>query len=206
MRHFNMAYISEPNWLGKHDINTSLFRVSKQISREALDFFYGENMFMFDLFNDTSEYFVKSLSKNNLPRIKRFKLRFQSGPWHLDIFNSEIWTPFLGQLKTLQVQWLAYEPKVPEEESEEESEELPEEEAWLRFIARIMRFIAERIPPGKCVELNNHSTVQVMKVMQETFTSCVVKERDYEWVTSEEEEQFDWDRSEDESEVEAWDG
>lgn len=65
----------------------------------------------------------------------------------------------------------------------------------------LMDFIAERIPLGMCVELDNDSTPKAMEVMQKKFPSFVIKEqKPYEYVISEEEDSED-DSEEEESQA-----
>lgn len=107
--------------------------------------------------------------------------------------DSVIRTPFWGQPKTLRVFFRDSEPV-----------DLPEGSMagkWLGWINMLMDFIAERIPLGMCVELDNDSTPKAMEVMQKKFPSFVIKEqKPYEYVISEEEDSED-DSEEEESQA-----
>lgn len=109
---------------------------------------------MFDISCDTSEYFANTLPKHNRQRIRHFRFVFRAvsgDEWERDtVPDSEIWTPVLGQLKTLRVFFRDSEPV-----------DFPEgsmAEKWLGWINMLMEFIAERIPPSMCVELDDDST------------------------------------------------
>lgn len=85
-----MVYITEPKWyrVWKYDFNISLSRVSKQIPPEALDNFYSEDLFVFDISCDTSEYFTETPLEYNRQRIRHLG-------WHFEAFlvMSESATP-----------------------------------------------------------------------------------------------------------------
>lgn len=167
---------------------SSVRRVSKGVSEEALDVLYGENLSETSLASGSG--LTNRFTARNLQRIRHFRLFISSGfsclslgegAWQIP--DSKIWSPFLQCLNHLDISipkmsqmrpgrytvHLGYEP------------EGPMGKKWLAWIEVIMQFIAERVSSNTRVKLctgENYlgSSKKAMKSMKKHFPRHAIVE------------------------------
>ena len=138
---------------GIEDRVKSLVLVSKQISNEAVEILYGENIFSYPLNGDSGYSLQKNFSPENIQRIRKLRIIVQdAGCQYPDrVPDYELWSPILARLTKLQI--VAKQPLeqrgyygAPSLESEVKK--------WVNWFGPMLSYIAGKISNNLCVEMD----------------------------------------------------
>ncbi|KAE9979731.1 hypothetical protein EG327_006915 [Venturia inaequalis] len=182
----------------KNDDIKSLLLLSKDISEEAIQVLYGENMFEWDFhrslgFTGYLRNFLFDFPVENQQRIRRlrFVVNHRSVIHPLYSADKIFWSPILARLTTLELVLLG--PLNGSEEEEEEEDEEEEywsynrpprpwvgrtrfadyngilKEEWFQWLTPWLQYIAKTVPPGLKVSVDDGGSIDTGHVVQECF-------------------------------------
>jgi len=158
MRHINR----KDGWVNE-EINTAVLLVSRQVSEEALDALYGENVFEIVL-HARSDILIE-IAPANRQRIRRLQLAvrpfgiFYGLPLDPD---SQIWPRILANLTKLSI--VAQQPRksqFPDTSLEQEVNK------WLTWLKPILEYVNQSVSSGIVVEVDHNDCKETSELIKE---------------------------------------
>ena len=166
----NMAFVFDD--LTTSDITKSLLLVSKAISSEALDVFYGKNIFEIRLYDETGWQLIKYLTEENLRRIRKVQLVMTAfGALRHTTVDWTSWMPILTNLTRLTIvaqqplnYWSYDNPKLWEDSMEKCSME-----SWTAWLEMLLANIGGQLPASCMVEVDHDHAKETNTLIEQYF-------------------------------------
>lgn len=165
---------------GTKDKIKNLLLVSKQVSEEALDVFYGNNTFEVDFNRKGCLLFCQKLTEENRRRIRRLQVLLQ--PHAYGIADAIVgFSPILSQLAKLSI--IAQQPapfghhqfwvNIPfDSESDEEEVEVVGTQAramrqWIKWLNTMMEWMVPQLPSDVRIEVDDNGLKETGEVLEQ---------------------------------------
>ncbi|KAH6678669.1 hypothetical protein B0J14DRAFT_583236 [Halenospora varia] len=148
--------------------NNSIFLLSKQISNEALDVLYGDNIFKLSLNWDAEGYLKKKFTEANRRRMRHMLITALSSGCIYNPGNpdEELWSIFLPALKELRI--IAETPL----QAREDYYALTLEEQmndWIDFITPYLQCFGQHLSSKTTVEVDDDGSAETKKIFLECW-------------------------------------
>lgn len=146
--------------------NTAVLLVSRQLSEEALDVLYGENVFKVVLHGGRPN-ILSQFAPANRQRIRRLQLVLRpmgvsyGSPLNLD---SQIWPPILANLAKLCI--VAQQPLEPRHYYNAPSLEQDMDE-WLTWLKPVLEYVNQYVSSGTVVEVDDDDREETSELVKE---------------------------------------
>ena len=143
--------------------NTSILRVSREISNEALDVLYGRSHFIIAIHEGTGAQLEK-LGVTNLQRIRSLRLiaQFQAGfPSRLN-FEPMLWAPLLSNLRNLCL--VVQQPL--KQRTHFGSPSLEQDICqWASWLDPVLQYLAANVPESTQIELDGGNKAETQELV-----------------------------------------
>ncbi|KFZ15581.1 hypothetical protein V501_02645 [Pseudogymnoascus sp. VKM F-4519 (FW-2642)] len=155
------------NYWNPNKNKNSIFLVSKQISDEALDVLYGENVFMMHLHGEGEIYFKKNFSEANIQRMRYLLLTAEPRgvsytPGRMP--DNALWCSVLPQLKMLRI--VAEQPLEAGHYYNAPTLE-QDMDCWLNWIRLFLQCFRRHLSKHTTVEIDGDGRVETMALIKE---------------------------------------
>lgn len=155
--------------------DTAIFLVSRQTSAEALDIFYGENVFLVTLHGGEENVFHR-LSERCMHRIRRLQLVTRQLPHPYGKksalkLDDETWPLILANLRELRLvlddSWTDYYRR------DGRFEKMIDE--WARWLKPVFEYIDKHVREGLVIQINDNGEVGTSELAERCFTRAVYR-------------------------------
>lgn len=152
---------------------TSIFRISKQMSEEALDVLYGSNEFKLYLNGGGEAYFKWKISKTNRGRILSLEVVAQAEGRTFkprQVPDYALWSSILPQLRTLRI--VAAQPSFASyfyQPSQKEPNIKGEIKTWMRWLPPYLECFGRYVSMDTAVEVDINGMARTEQIVRASF-------------------------------------
>lgn len=156
--------MGDPHWPHEIKHNNSIFLLCKQISAEALNVLYGENIFESTKYGEGDYYFRSTFAASNLRRLRVVRITVQPMglPFEGNIDES-FWASFLQTLEVLRIVAVQpiearsfYDAPTPEQDKDH----------WLNWLRSMLECFAESSSRDTVIEVDDNGRIETRELFK----------------------------------------